>query len=97
LIANGRDADEIAKAIGADAVFYQELADLIEDVRACNPHIKAFDASCFDGRYITGGVSAEYLDALEHGRGKGASDAPDLNDDASRAEQLDLGLSVAQG
>jgi amidophosphoribosyltransferase len=97
LIANGRDADEIAKAIGADAVFYQELADLIEDVRACNPHIKAFDASCFDGRYITGGVSADYLDALEQGRGKGVADVPDLGEDTSRAEQLDLGLSVAQG
>jgi amidophosphoribosyltransferase len=97
LIANGRDAAAIAAAIGADAVFYQELPDLIEDVRSCNPAIKEFDASCFDGRYITGGVTEQYLDQLEQGRGGRAVEPPDPGDEASRAEQLDLGLSVAQG
>ena len=93
LIAANRDAKQIAAAIGADEVFYQDLSDLIEDVRACNPLIKQFDASCFDGHYITGGVSAEYLAGIEANRTEGEtsdqSDRPGL-----QASQLDLGFST---
>jgi amidophosphoribosyltransferase len=98
LIASNRDAKQIAEAIGADEVFYQELADLIEDVRACNPQIKQFDASCFDGNYITGGVSAEYLASLEADRNaRSEGDASGLGNGqgrASVANQLDLGFST---
>ncbi len=97
LIANGRDAAQIAEAIGADAVFYQELPDLIEDIRACNPSIKTFDASCFDGIYITGGVSAEYLAGIEGSRNDGETDsAGGGGDEAGGAHQLDLGLTAEQ-
>jgi amidophosphoribosyltransferase len=88
LIATGRDADEIAKAIGADAIFYQELDALIDDVRACNPAITTFDASCFDGKYITGGVSAEYLAGIEANRNDGETRG------GGSAYQLDLGLEA---
>jgi amidophosphoribosyltransferase len=97
LIANGRDAQQIAEVIGADAVFYQELPDLIEDIRSCNPAIKTFDASCFDGVYITGGVSAEYLANIEGSRNDGESEgAPGGGDEAGGAHQLDLGLTAEQ-
>jgi amidophosphoribosyltransferase len=97
LIANGRDAAQIAEAIGADAVFYQELPDLIEDIRACNPAIKTFDASCFDGIYITGGVSAEYLAGIEGSRNDGETEsAGGGGDEAGGAHQLDLGLTAEQ-
>jgi amidophosphoribosyltransferase len=92
LIATGRDAAQIAEAIGADAVFYQELADLIEDVRACNPAIKRFDASCFDGQYITGGVSPEYLANIEASRHDGETKSDSEN---NAANQLDLGFTTA--
>ncbi len=88
LIATGRDAAGIAEAIGADAVFYQSLDDLISDVRACNPKISTFDASCFDGRYVTGDVSAEYLADIESNRKDGETAQ-------AGAQQLDLGLDVA--
>ena len=98
LIASNRDAKQIAEAIGADEVFYQELSDLIEDVRACNPQIKQFDASCFDGNYITGGVSADYLASLEARRNasaEGDASGPGSgNGRASVANQLDLGFST---
>ena len=100
LIAANRDAKQIAAAIGADEVFYQDLADLIEDVRICNPHIKQFDASCFDGNYITGGVSAEYLAGLEanrteRARGEGAGYGEAVADGAGQqSNQLDLGFST---
>ena len=57
LIATGRTEDEIAAAIGADAVIYQDLEALIDDVRRLNPSIERFDCSCFDGVYVTGDVS----------------------------------------
>jgi amidophosphoribosyltransferase len=66
LIANGRDEAEIARAIGADRVIYQDHADMIEAAREGNADIQRFDASCFDGQYITGDVSQGYLDQIEH-------------------------------
>ena len=93
LIATGRDTAQIAEAIGADTVFYQDLADLIEDVRSCNPAIKSFDASCFDGTYITGGVSDEYLAGIEASRNDGEISRGSAEED-SKTHQLDLGLST---
>jgi amidophosphoribosyltransferase len=94
LIATGRDAAQIAEAIGADAVFYQDLDDLINDVRACNPSIQRFDASCFNGEYITGGVSAEYLAGIEANRADGETRSLVDGENAARSHQLDLGLST---
>ena len=93
LIAANRDANEIAKAIGADEVFYQDLSDLIDDVRACNPQIKQFDASCFDGNYVTGGVSAAYLAGLEARRSESESVLPGEGRE-HHANQLDLGFTT---
>jgi amidophosphoribosyltransferase len=93
LIATGRNAAQIAEAIGADAVFYQELSDLVEDVRRCNPQIKNFDASCFDGNYITGGVSAEYLAGIEASRHDGETRG---DESSSESNQLDLGFTTVE-
>lgn len=60
LIASGRSIEEVAEAIGADRLFFQELPDLISAVRQGNPNIGQFDTSCFTGEYITG-VSNEFL------------------------------------
>jgi len=95
LIATGRDAAQIAQAIGADAVFYQDLPDLIEDIRSCNPAIKSFDASCFDGVYITGGVSDEYLAGIEANRNDGETGGSGT-EEGSKTHQLDLGLSTVE-
>jgi amidophosphoribosyltransferase len=89
LIATGRTEAEIAQLIGADAVIYQDLDALIEDVRCLNPSIRRFDCSCFDGVYITGDVSQEYLDGIAAGRSDGESNA----DTRLSSYQLDLGLS----
>ena len=68
LIGNGRTEAEIAAAIGADQLIYQDLSDLIDAAREGNPKIQKFDASCFDGQYITGDVSRDYLDRIENAR-----------------------------
>ena len=88
LIATGRTEEEIAALIGADAVIYQDLDALIDDVQRLNPAIKQFDCSCFDGIYVTGDVSAEYLEGIEAGRRDGES-----TDTRLSSYQLDLGLS----
>ena len=66
LIANGKEIEEIREELGADALFYQNLDDLIWAAKEGNPEIEAFDCSCFDGNYITGSVSGDYLDSLEN-------------------------------
>jgi amidophosphoribosyltransferase len=87
LIANGRTEDEIAALIGADAVIYQDLDALVHAVGSLNPAIERFDCSCFDGVYVTGDVSQEYLDGIESGRADGESSS------RLSSYQLDLGLS----
>ncbi|MBZ0092481.1 MAG: amidophosphoribosyltransferase [Sulfuricellaceae bacterium] len=70
LLATGRDNAEIAREIGADAVVYQDLECLIEAVRKVNPKLSQFDCSCFNGEYITGDISPEYLAEIEAARGR---------------------------
>lgn len=69
LIANNRSDEQICAEITADKVIYQDLADLIAAVRTVSGgHIEHFDASCFNGEYVTGDVDTAYLDALEQSR-----------------------------
>ncbi|QGZ39086.1 amidophosphoribosyltransferase [Pseudoduganella flava] len=79
LIAHGRTVEEVCKEITADALVYQDLEDLKKSISDVNPALTSFEASCFDGKYITGDVSPEYLDRIEHARhnpkAKGAEDA----------------------
>ncbi|ROR32720.1 amidophosphoribosyltransferase [Inmirania thermothiophila] len=65
LIAHGRSEEEVGRAIGADRLIYQDLADLVDAVRRGNPAIPRFDASVFDGDYVTGGVTEAYLRHLK--------------------------------
>ena len=73
LIATGRSDEEIARTIGADALVYQDLRDMQQAVRDVNPALSRFEASCFDGEYVTGDITAEYLARLGQSRGQ-ASD-----------------------
>ncbi|KPF68267.1 amidophosphoribosyltransferase [beta proteobacterium AAP99] len=68
LIASTRTDEEVAREIGADALVYQDLADLKALLTGLNPKITQFDASCFDGQYITGDIDMAYLDRLEASR-----------------------------
>jgi amidophosphoribosyltransferase len=61
LIAHTRDEASIAREIGADLLIYQELDALKRSVTRANPELTQFEASCFDGKYITGDVTAAYL------------------------------------
>ncbi|MBE7426313.1 MAG: amidophosphoribosyltransferase [Ideonella sp.] len=56
LIAHDRSIEEIRRFIGADALIYQDVDAMKRVVKALNPRLDGFEASCFDGRYITGDV-----------------------------------------
>jgi amidophosphoribosyltransferase len=90
LIAAHRSEAEVAAEIGADALIYQDLEGLKEAVRKVNPKLAGFETSCFDGVYVTGDVTSDYLHIIESRR--------DANRDAEEDEgaQLDLNL-VATG
>ncbi len=75
LIGHGRDDKQIAQAIGADWLVYQDLDDLIHAVNKKAPGIKRFDTSVFNGEYVTGDVSSEYLARIDQ-----------LRNDATRSE-----------
>lgn len=66
LIATGRNSEEIAQAIGADAVIYLPLEALFEAMREAGSHtITEFEASCFSGQYVTGDIDEIYLANME--------------------------------
>ena len=82
LIATGRTDEEIAREIGADALVYQDLDALKASVSHLKPELSSFDCSCFDGKYVTGDVTPDYLDALERAREKKLAGAKDEGGDS---------------
>ncbi len=78
LIAHDRSMEEIRLFIGADALIYQDVDAMKRVVNALNPGIRGFEASCFDGTYITGDVTAEDFETMKAQR-------------ASQGEELEAG------
>jgi amidophosphoribosyltransferase len=64
LIAHNRSIEEIRAYIGADALIYQDVASMKRVVGALNPALNGFEASCFDGTYITGDVTAADFESM---------------------------------
>ncbi|MHB1100096.1 MAG: amidophosphoribosyltransferase, partial [Burkholderiales bacterium] len=91
LIATGRSDEEICREIGADRVIYQDLESLKKSVRQVNPGVCNFESSCFDGYYITGDVTANYLASIESQR-----DGKKAQESESTSTQLDLNLVSAE-
>src|SRR5688500_5925513 len=88
LIAAHRSEDEVAREIGADALVYQDLEELKDAVRRANPRLGSFETSCFDGVYITGDITSDYLRAVEIRRDARRDTAED------EIAQLDLNLAA---
>ena len=72
LVAHNRTIDEVRDLIGCDALIYQDVDAMKQAVRlatAANaPKLDGFDASCFDGVYVTGDVSASDIVRLNEKR-----------------------------
>jgi len=86
LIAPDRSDEEIAREIRADMVIYQDLDALKASITEVNPALTEFETSCFDGIYVTGDVTREYLAKLEKNRAAGRQDG----EEDSSHNQLDL-------
>jgi amidophosphoribosyltransferase len=65
LIASSRSVEQIREFIDADALIYQDVDAMKRVVGALNPKLASFEASCFDGRYITGDVSDSDFATIE--------------------------------
>jgi len=90
LIASGRSDDEIRWAIGADALVYQDIDAMKRSVTDVNPRLRNFEASCFEGVYVTGDVSPEYLDRIEMAR----NNAVGHGEEERQLSQMNLQFSV---
>ncbi|MDH5545952.1 MAG: amidophosphoribosyltransferase [Gammaproteobacteria bacterium] len=79
LIGHNRDDAQIAQAIGADWLVYQNLEDLVAAViHEKSSGVQGFDASCFDGVYVTGDITEAYLNDLEQRRNDAAKETRNL-------------------
>ena len=68
LIAHGRSIEEVRQYIGADALIYQDVDAMKRVVSALQPRLSGFEASCFDGSYVTGDVSLADFAAIREQR-----------------------------
>ncbi|MBS0483907.1 MAG: amidophosphoribosyltransferase [Proteobacteria bacterium] len=68
LIATDRTTEEIRNEIGADFLIFQDLDALNHAVSKVSPAVNSFETSCFNGHYITGDITPEYLQAIESQR-----------------------------
>ena len=64
LVAAGHTEKEVEKMLGADWLIYQDLKDLFWAVQDGNESLTQFDASCFNGEYVTG-LDKQYLEQIE--------------------------------
>ncbi|MEK9730486.1 MAG: amidophosphoribosyltransferase [Candidatus Poseidoniales archaeon] len=86
-IANGKSVEEINTTIGSDKLFYQTLEDLIDSTLGVQKTIQQFDSSCFNGEYITGDITTEYLEKLHQQRNDSAKSKREMEDSDDDEQQ----------
>jgi amidophosphoribosyltransferase len=68
LVAHNRNVEEIRQIIGCDALIYQDVDGMKKAIGSLNTAIHNFDASCFDGVYVTGDITAADIARLNANR-----------------------------
>ena len=64
-IAHSRTTEEVAAAIGADWLVYQDIEDLIAAcIEGSKSKVREFDCSVFNGEYVTGDIDDAYFNRL---------------------------------
>ncbi|MCH9697872.1 MAG: amidophosphoribosyltransferase [Gammaproteobacteria bacterium] len=87
LVAHDRSEQQICDDLGADALIYQDIEDLIAAVG--QGRVNDFDTACFDGHYVTGDINRQYLNLLEQRRNEAAR-TQRINQESS--EDTEIGL-----
>jgi amidophosphoribosyltransferase len=68
LVAHGRTIEEVREIIGCDALIYQDVEGMKRAIGSLNPKLDGFDASCFDGVYVTGDINAADIERINEAR-----------------------------
>lgn len=79
LVAHDRTVDEVRATIGCDALIYQDVDAMKQAIGSINPALNGFDASCFDGVYVTGDITPERIAQLNQGRDPGEEGEEDTS------------------
>ncbi len=74
LMAYNRSVEQMSQEIGADGLIFQDLSVLFDAAREGNPRISTFEASVFDGCYVTGDIDNNYLSHIENLRNNNAKE-----------------------
>jgi amidophosphoribosyltransferase len=68
LVAHDRTVEQVRESIGCDALIYQDVDAMKQAIGSLNPNLAGFDASCFDGVYVTGDITLETIERMNQGR-----------------------------
>ena len=77
LVAYNRTVEEVRAILGCDALIYQDVDAMKKAIGSLNAAIKDFDASCFDGVYVTGDVGVADIARLSAARVSSQEDEQD--------------------
>jgi amidophosphoribosyltransferase len=80
LVAHGRTVEEIRQIIGADALIYQDVEGMKRAIGSLSNRLAGFDASCFDGVYVTGDITDADIARMNENRVGG----DEVQEDTSR-------------
>ncbi len=79
LVAHNRSVEEIRQIIGCDALIYQDVEAMKKAIGSLNSKISGFDASCFDGVYVTGDITSDDIARLNENRVGGEENQEDTS------------------
>jgi len=79
LVAHDRTVEEIRQIIGCDALIYQDVEGMKKAIGSLNAKITGFDASCFDGIYVTGDITSDDISRLNENRVGGEESQEDTS------------------
>ncbi|MFZ2737419.1 MAG: amidophosphoribosyltransferase [Burkholderiaceae bacterium] len=77
LVAHNCTVEQIRETIGCDALIYQDIEGMKKAIGSINTQLNGFDASCFDGIYVTGDITADSIDRLNANRGSSEEGSED--------------------
>ncbi|MFO6419061.1 amidophosphoribosyltransferase [Hylemonella sp. W303a] len=79
LVAHGRTVEDVRQIIGADALIYQDVDGMKQAIGKLGTNLASFEASCFDGVYVTGDIQAEDIERMNSNRVKAEEDDVDTS------------------
>ena len=79
LVAYNRTVDQVREIIGCDALIYQDVDGMKRAIGSLSNQLAGFDASCFDGVYVTGDVTADDIARLNSARVGGDENKEDTS------------------